>query len=218
MKNVITFDTNGFLSLENIESGADSVIIRYYVRGLTAPMIKVEGTAHSLTISGDYGEYILDLTDITRADSIRHFCLTDSGADYDTSMIVFYDFDADGDFHANLWQKRLQVYQTENTAVYHAYIIALVETDTTTIGDGLTVTDRAELKVNAGAGLTTTEDGKVAAIQALKNVDTIDVTESGDLISSITINYNDETSNTYACSYDTNDNLISFGGVTINWE
>lgn len=220
MKNVLTFNGDTFLTLENIDSGSDSIIIRYYIESPSTPKISVNGALYDLTATGHGNLYQkqLDLSIVDETNFYIDFFLINGGASYAQYKLVFYDFDDEGNFHINLWQKRLQVFQTGNTSVFHAYIIALVETETTTIGDGLTVTQQSELKVNTGAGLTTTPDGKVASIQALKNVDTIDVTESGDLISSITINYDDETSNTYACSYDANDNLISFGGVTINWE
>lgn len=220
MKNVLTFNGGSFLTLENIDSGADSIIIRYYIESPSTPQISINGTLYSLTATGHGNLYQkqLDLSIVDETNFYIDFFLINGGTSYAQYKLVFYDFDDDGDFHINLWQKRLQVFQTGNTSVFHAYIIALVETETTTIGDGLTVTQQSELKVNTGAGLTTTADGKVAAIQALKNVDSIEVTETNNRVSNITINYDDETTHSYACSYDNNGNLVSFGGVPITWE
>lgn len=219
MKNVLTFNGDTFLTLENIDSGADSIIIRYYIESPSTPKISVNGTLYDLTATGHGNLYQkqLDLSIVDETNFYIDFFLINGGTSYAQYKLVFYDFDDEGDFHINLWQKRLQVFQTGNTSVFHAYIIALVETDTTTIGDGLTVTDRAELKVNAGAGLTTTPDGKVAAIQALKNVDTIDCVKTGNNVTSVTINYDDETSNTYACTYNNDGDLTSFGSVNISY-
>ena len=219
MKNVLTFWNDDFLALENIDSGADIIDILYYLTNANNPSLDINGTSYSFTNLGS-GLYkvTVPLSIVNEDNSILTFHLVNGGTAYTNYKLVFYDFDEEGTFHYNLWQKRLQVYQTENAYVFHGYIIALVETETTTVGDGLTVTEKSELKVNTGAGLTTTSDGKVAAIEATRNVSTIDVTESNDKVSSITINYDNETSKSYACSYDSSGNLVGFGNVVINWE
>ena len=220
MKNVLTFNGDTFFTLENIDSGADSIIIRYYIESPSTPKISVNGTLYDLTATGHGHLYQkqLDLSIVDETNFYIDFFLVNGGTSYAQYKLVFYDFDDNGDFHINLWQKRLQVFQTGSTNVFHGYIIALIETETTTIGDGLTVTSQSELKVNTGAGLTTTADGKVATVEATRHIDSIEVTESNNRVSNITINYDDETVHSYACSYDANGNLISFGGVSITWE
>ena len=218
MKNVLTFNTGGFLSLENISGGSDVITIRYYVHGLTAPKIKVDGTLYNLTISGNYGEYTLNTSGVTKLNPIIYFNLNDNGTDYASFSLAFWDFNDTGNFICNIWQKQLQVFKTGNASVFHAYIIALVETQTTTIGAGLTVDEHGQITVNTGTTLKKTSDGKVETVEGTRHVDSIEVTEdSNDRISSITINYDDETVHSYACSYDSSGNLTSFGGVPISW-
>lgn len=218
MKNVIAFNTGGFLSLENISGGSDVITIRYYVHGLTAPKINVDGTLYNLTISGNYGEYTLNTSNVTKNSPIIRFNLNDNGTDYSVYQLVFYDFNDTGNFVCNIWQKQLQVFKTGNASVFHAYIISLVETQTTTVGSGLTVDEYGQITVNTGTTLKKTPDGKVETVEGTRNVDSIEVTEdSNDRISSITINYDDETTHSYSCTYDNNGNLISFGGVPISW-
>ena len=236
MKNVLTFAGDDFLSLENIDSGPDSIVVRYYIEDPVSPSLMVEGTAVTLTEdshwSGMY-EATMPLSGVSRTSPLLHFYLSNGGVNYQQYTLSFYDFNESGAFNVNQWQKRLQVFQTGNPLVFHGYIIALVESETTTVGAGLTTneygemmvnagaglttTDDGKVKVNTGAGLTTTNDGKVATVEATRSVDSIDVTESNDRVSAVTINYDDETVHTYNCSYDNDGNLISFGGVPISW-
>lgn len=219
MKNVLTFWNDNFLSLENIDSGSDIIDIRYYIPNPDSPKLDINGTEYSMTAAGSgFYKVSVPLSTVSEVNYMLTFHLVNASTTYESYSLVFYDFSDEGAFLYNIWQKRLQVYQTSNIHIFHAYIIALVETETTTIGDGLTVTEKSELTVNTGAGLTKTADGKVATVEATRNVETIDVTTNNDRVSSITINYDDESVKTYTCGYDNDGNLTSFGSVEITWD
>lgn len=235
MKNVLTFIDDEFLTLENIDSGQDSILIRYYIEDPVAPVLRVDGTDVTLTAYGTWAgmyEAVLPLSGVTRLNNTIHFGLVNDGIAYQQYTLAFYDFDENGDFHYNLWQKRLQVFQTGNALVFHAYIIALIESAATTVGAGLKTNDYGEMMVNTGGGITFDSSNKVAVdagagllvdpitnkiktVEASHSVSGIVVTESNNKVTNVVINYDDSTSHSYACTYDASGNLISFGGVPI---
>lgn len=212
MKNIISFDKIflpvpkestpdfilKFLCLENIENNTDSIILR------------MDGTS-----------VIIDLSQITEA-TYRYKNITFHFANFNGFNIM-----------SNVAHKTMKVDYVTDT-YFEVYLKAAVTATDVGVSDGLDFNEDGELEIDVGEGLEIGEDGEInlniddetleinddnkLTVKKSPDVDSISATlNNDDLVSNVTIYYDDNSSKSYNCTYDSSGNLTSFGNVPINW-
>lgn len=218
---------------EMIDAMEDSLVLRLYPHDLlsfnsTFFLHKIQGDSDWTTESVYYTdnrvfEWIFDLSEIDVDHRWLECAVTQNG--YQSTgvfHVTFSDFAQTGILLINQWQRKmlmaLESSYSTGTCYFACYLTAaLAIPESATAGDGLTVNEDNELTVELGDGLEYDEDGKIKVKDA-KQVDSIAVTaNSSGNVTSVSITYDDESVATYACTYDADDRLVSFGGVPITW-
>lgn len=219
-----------YICYENIDTTEDTVWLRIYAESADLYEITLSVTSgghqaveHNVYFNDGIAEYQLDLTEVSaqyRSIYIR-FKNSSYQSDYDVS-VTFNDFaPATGQLLIDQWQKKMQIYLTLRYPLYthfEAWLNAAVSvTNNATAGAGIAVDDKNELSVDLGEGLEFDEDGKIKLSDG-KQVESIAVrADSSDKVTNITITYDDESTASYAVTYDANDHVTAFGNVPITW-
>ena len=224
------------LCYEIIDAMEDSLVIRLYqgdgiVSGQSKFLTMVQGdagwTVHSVSFENDrvYEKQFAasaGLEDINSSHVWLRMAFKQQG--YQSTglfHITFTDFAPTGVLLIDQYQRKmlmdLESRYSTGTAYFVCYLSAAVAIpETATAGDGLVVGDDNALSVELGDGLEFDEDGKIK-LSDPKQVTAIAATTSGDKVSNIRITYDDESTASYACTYNAQGKLVSFGGVPISW-
>lgn len=236
---IVTFDedTNttrmNMQCYEMIDAMEDTLVLRLYpsdqlILNSTVFLHKIQGDSDWTTESVYYTddrvfEWTFDLSGIDVNHKWLECAVMQHG--YESTgvfHVTFSDYAPTGILLINQWQRKMLIdlessYST-GTCYFACYLTAaLAIPESATAGDGLTVNEDNELTVELGDGLEYDEDGKIKVKDA-KQVDSIAVTaNSSGNVTSVGITYDDGSVSTYACTYDANDRLVSFGGVPITW-
>ena len=221
MKNIINVQYNSnnieFLCLENIENGTDSIILR--IKSNVDPVIVNE---EEYEVIDGVATVNLNLSEITE----QTFTVTI----FESSItIYFYNFNTVIPIVLSNVRWRTMRVNYVNDTLFHVNLIAAVTTTDIGVGDGFTLNDYGDLEIDVSDGIIINDDGALEVDitddfefdedgkLSLKSVESIYVTESNDLVSNVSIEYTDGSTNSYNCTYDANKKLTRFGNIPITW-
>ena len=192
MRNIVKFDVTGRCKcacVANIACSEHSIVLIYEANEFIAPKVLLDiGKTLDLTVKNGVATCELPYDEL---DGCTNF------------QTRFIDGDKIGKWFS--WEKPETIETNFETFVNVAYEDNMFK---------ITIKRRTATVTEYSNDFTVTDDGKLQ----LKKATEINVTKNADdVITNVTIKYDDESQSSNNCAYDSGGNLIKFGDLNINW-